>query len=164
LSGGGQALREQAPVVDRERQLSPAPGRHRGALDADDVADVEVDQERVGLRPEHVLARVQLDLAAAVADVDEGVLAVAAARRDPPRHPVARGRFLTRLQPLVLTSDRDDLLAVGELVGKRLDPGVPDPPELVAAVLKNVGELRLLRGLGTHRREPGGRITAARSW
>ena len=127
-----QALREQPPVVDRQRQLTAAPGRHRRALDADDVADVEVDEQRVGLRPEQVLARVQLDLAAAVAEIDERVLTVSAPRRDPPRHPVARVGFGARGQPLVLGPHRGDVFAVGELVRERLDPGVADPPELLA--------------------------------
>jgi hypothetical protein len=130
-------------MVDRQRQLAAAPGRHRGALNADDVTEVEVDQERVGLRTEQVLAGVQLDLATAVAEIDEGVFAVPAPRRDPPRHPVSGLGFGARRQPLVLGPHRGDLFAVGELVRERLDPGLADPPELLATVAEDVGELRL---------------------
>jgi hypothetical protein len=31
-----------------------------------------------------------------------------------------------------------DLLATGELVRERLDPGVADPPELLAAILQDI--------------------------
>ncbi len=85
-----QALGEQAPAVDRQRELAAAPGRQRRPLDADDVAEVEVDQQLVGLLAEQVLAGVQLDLAAAVAEVEEAGLAVAAAGDDPARDPVPR--------------------------------------------------------------------------
>ena len=42
-----QALGEQSPAVDRQRELAAAPGRHRRPLDADDVAEVEVDEQLV---------------------------------------------------------------------------------------------------------------------
>jgi hypothetical protein len=44
----------------------------------------------------------------------------------------------------VLAPHRDDLLAIGELVRERLDPGVPNPPELVATVLQDIGKMRFL--------------------
>ena len=147
LSGGGRRLfGQQPPVVDRQRELAAAPGRHRRALGADDVAEVEVDQQRVGLLAEQVLAGVQLDLAAAVAEVEEAGLAVAAAGDDPPGDPVARVGFDPRRQPLVGGPHLGDVLAPGELVRKRLDPGVADPPELLAAIPEYVGKFRLVLG------------------
>ncbi len=68
--------------VDRQGQLAAAPGRQRRSLDADDVAEVEVDEKLEGLGAEQVLAGVELDLPAAVAKVEEGGLAVAAAGDD----------------------------------------------------------------------------------
>src|SRR6188472_3826830 len=84
-----QALGQQTPAVDRQRELAAAAGRHRRPLGADDVAEVEGDQELVGLVAEHVLTGVELDLVAAVAKVEEAGLAVAAAGDDPAGDPVA---------------------------------------------------------------------------
>src|SRR6185312_5106191 len=89
-----------------------------------------------------------------VAKVDEGVLTVAAPCRYPPRHPVARGGFGPRREPPVLGPHRGDLFPSGELVRERLDPGVPDPPELLAPVLQYVGKFGLVARLAAHRREP----------
>src|SRR6185369_10811202 len=50
-----QALRQQAPDPDLERELA-APCCEGGSLDADDVTEVEVDEEPEGLLAEHVLA------------------------------------------------------------------------------------------------------------
>ena len=135
-----QALGQQAPVVDRQRELAAAAGRHRRALGADDVAEVEVDQQRVGLLAEQVLAGVQLDLAAAVAEVEEAGLAVAAAGDDPPGDPVARLGLDPRRQPLVRGPHLGDVLAPGELVRERLDPRLADPLQLLPPVREDVGE------------------------
>ncbi len=146
-------------MVDRQRELAAAPGRHRRPLGADDVAEVEVDQQLVGLVAEQVLAGVQLDLAAAVAEVEEAGLAVAAAGDDPAGDPVARLGLDPRRQPLVRGPHLGDVLAPGELVRKRLDPRVPDPLQLLAPVAKNVGEIFLfshgLRASGS--KQVGGR-------
>ena len=61
-------------MVDRQRELAAAPRRQRRALDADDVAEVEVDQQLEGLLAEQVLAGMKLNLAAAVAQVEEAAL------------------------------------------------------------------------------------------
>ena len=148
-----QALGEQAPAVDRQRELAAAPGRHRGALDADDVAEVEVDQQLVGLGPEQVLARVQLDLAAAVAEVEEAGLAVAAAGADATGDAVARLGLDPRRQALVRGPHLGDVLAPGELMRERLDPRLPNPLKLLAPVPEDVGELRLI-GRIAHGHEP----------
>ena len=113
----------------RQREL-PAPGGEGLALDPDDVAEVEMDQQLEGLRPEQVLAGVQLDLAAAVAQVEEGRLAVAAACDDPARDPVGRLGLDPRRQALVRGPDLGDLLAVGEIVRERLDARLPQALEL----------------------------------
>ncbi len=125
-------------MVYRQRELSPAPGRHRRPLGADDVAEVEVDEEVKGLAPEHILARVQLDLAAAVAEVEEAGLAMTTAGDDPAGDAVARVGLHPRRQPLVRGPHLGDVLAAGELVRKRLDPRLADPLQLLAAIAKNV--------------------------
>ena len=111
-----QALGEQTPVVDRQRQLAAAAGRHRRPLDPDDVAEVEVDEQLEGLGAEQVLAGVQLDLAAAVAKIEEGGLAVAATGDDPPGDPVARVGLDPGRQALVGGPHLGDVLALGELM------------------------------------------------
>ena len=135
-------------MVDRQRELAAAAGRHRRPLGADDVAEVEIDQQLVGLLPEHVLPGVQLDLAAAVPEVEEAGLAVAAAGDDPPRDPVPRVGLRSRLQPLVRRSHLGNVLTPGELVRKRLDPRLADPLQLLAPVLEDLGEVLLLLLIG----------------
>ncbi len=142
-----QALGQQPPVVDRQRELAAAPGRQRGALDADDVAEVEIDQQLVGLLAEQVLAGVQLDLAAAVAQVEEAGLAVAPSADEPPRDPVARLGLDPRRQPLVRRPHLADVLSLGELRRKRIDPRLPQPLQLLPPVTKNVGKLGLFSRL-----------------
>ena len=99
-----QRLREQREAVEPERQLAAAGAEH-GAVGADQVAEVEVEQPRHGLLAEHVDARHQLDPARAVDDVEERRLALAAARGEAPRD---AGAVL-------------GLLAVGQRLVRRLD-------------------------------------------
>jgi hypothetical protein len=127
-------------MVDRQRELATPPGRHRRPLGADDVAEVEVDEQREGLLAEQVLTGVQLDPAAAVAEIEEAGLAVAAAGDDATGNAVARVGLHTRRQPLVGGPHLGDVLALGELVRKRLDAGVPDATELLAPVAQYVGK------------------------
>ena len=159
-----QALGQQPPVVDRQRELAAAPGRQRRPLDADDVAEVEVDQQLVGLGAEQVLAGVQLDLAAAVAEVEEAGLAVAAAGDDPAGDPVARLGLDPRRQPLVRGPHLGDVLALGELVRERLDPRLPDPLQLLPPVAEDVGELLASLAARSSRREPTEPLRPSRSW
>ena len=112
-------------MVERQRELAAAAGRHRRALDADDVADVEVDEELVGLRAEQVLAGVELDLAAAVAEVEEAGLAVAAAADDPAGDAVAGLGLDARRQALVRGAHLGDVLAFVEAVRERVDRRPP---------------------------------------
>ena len=160
-----QALGQQAPVVDRQRELAAAAGRHRRPLDADDVAEVEVDQQLEGLLAEQVLAGVQLDLAAAVAEVEEAGLAVAAAGDDAPGDAVARLGLHPRRQPLVGGPHLGDVLALGELVRERLDPGLADPLQLLAPVAEDVGELvAAARPALAHRGASLPAVRLSRSW
>jgi hypothetical protein len=131
-------------VVDRQRELAAAAGRHRRPLGPDDVAEVEVDEQVVGLLAENVPARVQLDLVAAVADVEEAGLAVAAAGDDATGDAVAGVGLHPGCQALVGGAHLGDVLAAGELVRKRLDPRLADPLQLLAAILEDLGEVLLL--------------------
>ena len=81
-----------------------------------------MDEQLVGLLAEQVLAGVQLDLAAAVAEVEEAGLAVAAAGDDPARDPVPGVGLDPRRQALVRGPHLGDVLAFAELVRKRVDP------------------------------------------
>ena len=141
-----QALREQPPAVDRQRELAAAAGRERRPLDADDVADVEVDEQPVGLGAEQVLAGVELDLAGAVAEVEEAGLAVAAAADDPARDPVPGVGLDPRRQALVGGAHLGDVLAFVEAVRERLDAALAQALELLPPVAEDVGELLRLSG------------------
>ncbi len=133
-----QALCQQAPVVDRQRELAAAPRRQRRPLDPDEVAEVEVDEQLERVGAEQILAGVQLDLAAAVAEVDEAGLAVAAAADDPAGDAVTRLGLHARRQALVGRPHLGDVLAFGELVRERLDPRLAQALQLLAPVLEDV--------------------------
>ena len=77
-----QRLGEQREVVELERELAAARAED-GAVGAEQVAEVEVEQARHPLLAEHVDARVQLHPARAVDEVEERGLALAAARGEP---------------------------------------------------------------------------------
>ena len=113
-----QRLGEHLKAVDAQRQLAAA-GAHGGAVDADQVAEVERCQPREGLLAEHVKARVQLDLAGAVDEVEERGLARTAPRGDAPGDAMVLLGLLAGLQMLVGVEDRRDRLDVRERVGER---------------------------------------------
>ena len=92
------------------------------------------------LRAEHVLAGVQLDLAAAVAEVEEGGLAVPAAADDAPGDAVARVGLDPRRQALVGGADLGDVLAFAEPVRERVDAGLANPLELLAGDPRRTSE------------------------
>ena len=96
LGRRAQRLGQQRPVVDAQRQLA-APRAEDGAVDPDQVAEVEPDEPLERLGAEHVDARVQLDAPGAVDEVDERRLALAAARGDAPGEAVRARR--SRRQP-----------------------------------------------------------------
>ena len=148
-------------MVDRQRELAAAPGRQRRALDADDVAEVELDQQLVGLLAEQVLASVQLDLAGGVAQVEEAGLAVPAPADQPPGDPMPRLGLDPRRQPLVRRPHLADLLAVGELGRERVDPRLPQPLELLPPVAREHRRASVVRPRSSERepiREPLGRL------
>ena len=121
-----------------------------------------MDEELVGLGAEQVLAGVQLDLAAAVAKVEEAGLAVAAAADDPAGDAVPGVGLDPRRQALVRGAHLGDVLAFAEPVRERVDAALADPLQLLAPVPEDVGEI-LLFGLA-HRREPIRAARPSRSW
>ena len=115
-----QGLREQRPVLDAQGQLAAA--RHEGdAVDADEVAQVEAEQGLHRLGAEDVGARLQLDAPAAVDEVQERHLALAAAGGEAAGDAVARLGLRTGLQAVVGRADVRDRLDPRVRVRERLD-------------------------------------------
>ena len=129
-----QRLREQRPVVDLQRQLAAA-GPEDRAIGADQVAEIEPHQPVQRVLPEHVRAGVQLHAPRAVDEVDEGRLALPAARGDPARDPRADVGLLTRLEPLVRRLDLSDRHHARVGVRERLNTLVAQRGELAPALL-----------------------------
>jgi hypothetical protein len=100
------------------------PAAQDGSVDADQVAEVEGQQAVEGLPLEHVQARVQLDLPAAVDEVQEGRPARAAPREDPAGDPVIVLGLLAALQLLVGGKHIRDRLGVREGVRERARVGL----------------------------------------
>ena len=90
-----QALREQRPAVDPQRELA-ALGREDGPVGADDVAEVQPDQALERLLAEDVRPGVELDRPERVDEVEERGLAVAAPGGEPAGDPVAVVGLLAR--------------------------------------------------------------------
>src|SRR4051794_18827822 len=88
VGGRPQALGEDGEVVDAQAQLAAARAE-REAVDADQVAEVELEELCHALRPEDVGLGLQLDAPGAVVEVEERHLALAAARVQAPGHAVA---------------------------------------------------------------------------
>src|SRR3954452_8504014 len=88
LGRRAQALGEHGEVLDAQAELAAARAE-REPVDADQVAEVEVEQLRHALRAEHVGLRLELDAPRAVVEVEERHLALAAAGVDSPRDAVA---------------------------------------------------------------------------
>ena len=87
-----------------------------------------------GVLAEHVDARVQLDLAGAVHEVEERGLARAAPRGDTPGDAVGVLGLLACGEVIVGGEDRRDRLRVRERVGERLGIGRSQPLRLRAAL------------------------------
>ena len=87
---------------------------------------------------EQVLAGVELDLAAAVAQVEEGGLAVAAAADDPAGDAMAGLGLDPRRQALVRGAHLGDVLAFVEAVRETGRRRPRDPLELLAPVAQDV--------------------------
>ena len=84
---------------------------------------------------EHVLARVQLDAAGAVVEVDEGGATVAAAGVDAPGYAIGAVGLLPGLEVGVLFVHARGRHHAVELMRKRLDAGGAEPLELCPAVV-----------------------------
>src|SRR4051812_15177967 len=84
-----QRLGQHGEVLDAQGQLA-ALGPERHAVDADDVAEVEAEQQLHALLAELVDARLELDAPGAIDQIEERHLALAAARGEPPGDAVAR--------------------------------------------------------------------------
>src|ERR1700722_799229 len=134
-----QRLAEDLEVLDAQRDLAVATA-HRAAVDPEQVAEVERREQRVTLLAEHVLAGVELDLAGAVDEVEEGRLARAAPRRNPPGDAMALVRFLAGLEMLVGRRDRRDGLDIGERVRESAWIGRAQPLALGAALGDQLGQ------------------------
>ncbi len=85
----------------------------------------------------------QLDLPRRVAQIEEAGLAVAAPANQPAGDSVARLGLDPRRQALVRRPHLTDLLTVGELGWKRIDPRLPQPLQLLPPIAENVRQLGL---------------------
>jgi hypothetical protein len=146
-----QALGQQREVLDAQRQLA-ALGAEREPVDADDVAEIEVEQARHRLLAEHVDLGLQLDAPRAIVEIQEGHATLAAARVQAPGDAVARVGVLPRRQVGVRGVDRAHRLDAGvgvregldAVVAKALQLGAPRREEL-GAVLRAHGATRRRR-------------------
>jgi hypothetical protein len=166
VGGRAQRLRQHSDTVDQERELAAA-GAHRAAVDADQVAEVEREQELELLLPQHVDAGVQLDPPAAVDEIEERRLAGAAARSDAARHAVADVGLLAGLERLVRSEHRRDRLDAVEVVRERLDAARAQAFGLLAPLRDQLAEsvllpahrrARLRGGVKTRLGSRGGRL------
>jgi hypothetical protein len=94
IGGRAKGLGEHLKTVDAQGDLAAAAAKD-GSVDSDEVAEIEGGEPLEGVGPEDVETGVQLDLAAAVVQVDEGGSAGAAAGGDPPGDAVEVLGFLT---------------------------------------------------------------------
>src|SRR3954451_11481805 len=120
LGRGTQRLGQQRVVVEPQRQLAAAAAEDR-AVGADQVAEVEGEQARELLVPEHVHARVELQPARPVDEVEERRLALAPPRREAAGHAHAVVGLLAGGEVLVGRLDLDDRAYAREGVRERLD-------------------------------------------
>ncbi len=111
-------------------------------------------------------ARLELDLAGAINQVEEGDLPHVAVGGDPAGHPVRRFGFLAVLEVLVLRSDARDLDPIRELVRKRLNAGFAQARKLRAALGddRRLAALRRRVFLSLTRRRAYWWLRPSRSW
>ena len=117
-----ERLGQQGEAVERERQLAAACAEER-AVGADQVAQVEAQQAIHRVLAQHIHARVELQPARAVDEVQERRLALPAARREPARDARAHVGLRPGGQLGVRRLDVGYGLDARELVRKGLDPG-----------------------------------------
>ncbi len=126
-----QALRQDRQTVGEDGDLARL-GSTEGAIDADQVAEVEKSRKRPVRITDLVLADEDLDLLGPVADLEEDDLALTTSKHDPPgdAHPGSNGRGVA------LGQGHDTDLGDGHVVIEPTTPGVEpergDLGELVA--------------------------------
>ena len=146
LLGAPERLREQRPAGGLEGELAATRLEGR-AVDADDVAQVEVGEGVEGLLAEDVALGVHLELAAAIGDVEEGGAAVAATPGQAAGDAVGLIRLLARLEVAVRGVDVFDRHDAVELVRIRVDPLLAQALELRPAVVHGPDAIDAVRGL-----------------
>src|ERR687896_2109122 len=124
-----EGLRQQLPITDEQAELA-APGLEGRAVNADQVADVQGSQQLEGFAPQHVALGVQLDLAAAVDQVEEGRASLAATGGQAARQAIRRVGFLACLEVVVGSVNLLDRRDPVELVRERVDPLLTQALEL----------------------------------
>ena len=132
MSGGGRS--DLASSSQRVTRSDSSPRLERNALPSTpiEVAEVEREQALVGLGAEHVDARLQLDAAGAVDQVEQGHLALPPARGQAAGDAVGGVGLLARLQALVGKQDGRDRLDALVDVRERLDALRAQTLELLA--------------------------------
>ena len=142
LGRRSQRLREQRPVVDRDAQLAAA-GLEDRAVGAEQVAEVAVEEPLERLVAEHVAARLELDPARAVVEVEERHLALAAAGVQAAGDAHADVGLLAGFESLVRSLGVGDRRDVRVGVRERVDPRLPQCLELAAADGEQIAGLRV---------------------
>ena len=117
-----QRLGQQRKAVDAQRQLAAARDE-RGAVDPDEIPEVQRQQAFHLLGAQHVDLRLQLDASRAVLEVQEGHLALAPPGGEAPRYAMGDLGLLARLQAFVGGADGRDRLDPVELMRERVDAG-----------------------------------------
>ena len=115
-----QRLGQHGEVLDLHRQLAAARLEH-APVDADQVAEVEVEQPLVLLGAEDVDLRLDLDAAGAVLEVEERHLALAAAGHEAPGEADALLGLRAVLEPVEARVDVGDRRDAGILVREGVD-------------------------------------------
>jgi hypothetical protein len=149
-----QRLGEHGVGVDAQAQLAAA-GDEDGAVDPEDVAEVDLVQQPLHLLgAEDVQARLELHPAGAVDEVEEGHLALAAALREAAGDAVDVLGLLAGLQALVGRADVRGGRHVGEGRRERVDAvgaqlvelGPPDGEQVRLGLVRSAR--RIVRGAG----------------
>ncbi len=120
-----KGLGEDVEALDAQGDLTAATAEN-GAVDADQVAEIEGCQPLEGVGAEDVEAGVQLDLAAAIDEVEEGGAACAPARGEPPGDAMDVLGLLTGLEVGIgvedLPAGLDSGKSIWEVLTARLGP------------------------------------------
>jgi len=82
-----------------------------------------------------------LDLAAAIPEVEKAGLAVPPPPNQPPGNPMPRLGLHPRRQPLVRRPNLSNVLLLPKLRRKRIDPSLPQPLKLLPPIAENIRNL-----------------------